>query len=119
MEEYSLENTQIFVAISPDKRFVMTNSGTLYILYTMTPVLSIGEFNTMLFSEDSKTMIVTYQNRMRVLPIPDVSLDFINQKDAQLHNLRVCYQSLDIIPVVPFPIDLSPWADPKLCARGR
>lgn len=119
VEEYSFDNAQIFVAISPDKRFVMTNGGALYILDTMTPVLSIGAFEKMMFSEDSKSMIVAYQNRIRVLPIPDVSLDFINQKDIQLHNLRVCYQSLDIVPVTPFPMDRSPWAEPKLCARGQ
>ena len=119
IEEFSLHKAETFTTISPDKRFVITKSGMLYHFETMTPLLSIGEYQLMRFSKDSKKMIVSNNNRLRVLPLPDLSSSYGGQKDSSLHNLRVCYRSLDIVSVVPFPKDDSPWAAQELCTKDK
>jgi|GEM_PF-533248 len=119
MDAYSLENAETFEVTSPDNRFVVTDSGRLFHLDTMTEVLSIGHHDTVKFSEDSTSMTVNQQNRFRKINLPDLSLEFITQQSREMHNLRVCYRSLEVVAVVPFPVDDSPWADPALCLNAK
>lgn len=119
IEEFNMHKAETFTTISPDKRFVITKSGQLYHFETMTPLLSIGEYKLMRFSNDSKRMIVSKGNQLRVLPLPDLSSFYRSQKDSSLHNLRVCNRSLDVVSVVPFPKDDSPWAAQELCTKDK
>ena len=119
LEEYNLHQAETFTTISPDNQFVMTKNGQLYHFETMTQLLSIGENGLRMFSDDSKKIVVTHKNRMRVLPLPDLTSFYQTQKSSALHNLRVCYHSLDVVPVIPFPKDSSPWAAQELCTKDN
>ena len=118
-EEHSLQRAETFLAISPNEQFALTNKGSVFHFETMTRLFSVGPLLSMYFPNDSETVVTKNFGEIRILPLPDVSLEQINQKDAQLHNFRVCYQSLEVVPMVPFPEDVSPWADPKLCVRDQ
>ena len=77
--------------------------------------IQIGTVSIMML----RSMIVNHKNSFRILPLPDVSIYLINQQNLEMHNLRVCYRSLEVVAVVPFPVDDSPWADPALCLNAK
>ena len=100
LEEYNLHQAETFTTISPDNQFVITKDGQLYHFETMTQLLSIGEHGLRMFTEDSKSIVVTDNNRMRVFLF--LTCNILQTQRLPLPDLRVCYHSLDVVPVIPF-----------------
>ncbi len=108
---------------SPDNKFLLTgatnNNFQLWDLETGELVSTIDNIEKTHFLTDEDAFLITDGSSIRTIELQftKYSSKRLLIETGKLTNLRVCKDTLDIIPVVPFPSYSSVWANEELCMK--